>query len=69
MALSAKRPSRVDATKQRLMQEVTEATEKKKRLNTEIEENLYRRIKTKSVEEGRSISEITRQLWLEYLSK
>ncbi len=69
MALSAKRPSRGDETRQRLLQEVTETTEKKKRLNAEIEEGLYRRIKMKSVEEGRSISDITRELWIEYLSK
>ncbi len=69
MALSAKRPSRGDETRQRLLQEVTETTEKKKRLNAEIEEGLYRRIKMKSVEEGRSISDITRELWFEYLSK
>ena len=60
MALSAKRPSRG---------EVTGTTEKKKRLNAEIEESLYRRIKMKAVEEGRSISDITRDLWSEYLSK
>jgi hypothetical protein len=52
------------------LQEVTEtATEKKKRLNAEIEESLYKRIKMKSVEDGRSISDITRDLWSEYLSK
>ena len=70
MGLSAKRPSRGDEARQRILQEVTEAaSEKKKRLNTEIEESLYKRIKMKSVEEGRSISDITRDLWSEYLSK
>jgi len=70
MGLSAKRPSRGDEARQRILQEVTEtATEKKKRLNAEIEESLYKRIKMKSVEEGRSISDITRDLWSEYLSK
>ena len=69
MALSAKRPSRGDEARQRILHEVTETTEKKKRLNAEIEESLYKRIKMKSVEEGRSISDITRHLWLEYLSK
>lgn len=69
MALSAKRPSRGDETRQRILQEVTETTEKKKRLNAEIEESLYRQIKMKAVEEGRSISDITRDLWSEYLSK
>lgn len=69
MALSAKRPSRGDEARQRILREVTEAAEKKKRLNAEIEESLYRKIKMKAVEEGRSISDITRDLWSEYLSK
>ena len=69
MALSAKRPSRGDEARQRILKEVTETTEKKKRLNAEIEESLYRHIKMKAVEEGRSISDITRDLRSEYLSK
>lgn len=69
MALSAKRPSRGDETRQRILHEVTEKTEKKKRLNAEIEESLYRRIKMRAVEEGRSISDITRDLWSEYMSR
>ena len=69
MGLSSKRPSRGDEARQRILHEVTETNEKKKRLNAEIEESLYKRIKMKSVEEGRSISDITRDLWSEYLSK
>lgn len=69
MALSAKRPSRGDEARKRILHDVTEASGKKKRLNAEIEEALYRRIKMKAVEEGRSISDITRDLWSEYLSK
>ncbi|MEO1542642.1 MAG: hypothetical protein AAFR75_01260 [Pseudomonadota bacterium] len=65
MALSAKRPSRGDEARQRILKEVTEITEKKKRLNAEIEESLYRQIKMKAVEEGRSIPDITRDLWSE----
>ena len=68
MALSAKRPSRSDGARQRILKEVTEATERKKRLNAEIEESLYKRIKMKAAEEGRSISDITRDLWTDYLS-
>jgi methionine aminopeptidase len=68
MALSAKRPSRGDEARKRILHEVTETTEKTKRLNAEIEETLYRRIKMRAVEEGRSISDITRDLWSEYLS-
>lgn len=69
MALSAKRPSKDDKTHQRLLQEVTETTENKKRLNVEIEESLYTWIKMKAAEEGRSVSDITRTLWIEYLSE
>lgn len=69
MGLSAKRPSRGDEARQRILQEVTETATEKKRLNAEIEESLYKQIKMKSVEEGRSISDITRDLWSEYLSK
>lgn len=69
MALTAKRPSRGDEARDRIMKEVTDTTEKKRRLNAEIEDNLYRQIKVRAVEEGRSISDITRSLWVEYLSK
>ena len=43
MALSAKRPSRGDEARQRTLKEVTETTEKKKRLNAEIEKNCISR--------------------------
>lgn len=69
MALSAKRPSRGDDARKRILHEITDTTEKKKRLNAEIEETLYRKIKMRAVEEGRSISDITRDLWSEYLSE
>jgi hypothetical protein len=65
MSLSAKRPSR---TKEHLLQEVTDSGEPKKRLNAQVEATLYRRIKTQAAREDRSISDITRQLWVEYLS-
>ncbi|HXI14664.1 MAG TPA: hypothetical protein VNM92_18755 [Thermoanaerobaculia bacterium] len=68
MALTAKRPSKGDEARRRIMHDVTETSEKKRRLNAEIEDPLYRRIKIRAAEEGRSISDITRALWLEYLS-
>ena len=68
MALTAKRPSKGDEARKRIMQDVTETSEKKRRLNAEIEDSLYRRIKIRTAEEGRSISDITRELWVEYLS-
>ena len=66
MALSAKRPSRL---KDQLLTEVQSTNEPKKRLNADVEASLYRRIKTQALTEDRSISDITRQLWVEYLSK
>jgi hypothetical protein len=69
MALSSKRPSRRDETKDKLLREVTETAERKRRLNAEIEDGLYRRIKARAAEDGRTISDITRELWVEYLSR
>ena len=40
-----------------------------KRLNIDVEATLYRRMKTQAVKEDRTLSDITRQLWAEYLSK
>jgi|TARA_B100000745_G_scaffold286154_1_gene221892 hypothetical protein len=67
MALTAKRPSRGDEARKRIMQDIQEGSEKKRRLNAEIEDSLYRRIKVRAAEENRTISEITRQLWVEYM--
>lgn len=69
MALSGKRPSQRDDIKRKLLKDVAEINEKKRRLNAEIEDSLYRRIKGRAAEEGRTISSITRDLWFEYLSK
>ena len=69
MALSSKRPSQRDEIKTRLLSDVAETKEKKRRLNAEIEDSLYRRIKGRAAEEGRTISNITRDLWIEYLCK
>jgi len=62
--LQAQRPSR----KQSLHEQVKTDHPGNKRLNAEIETDLYRRIKTRAAHEGRSISDITRHLWVEYLS-
>jgi uncharacterized protein YlxW (UPF0749 family) len=69
MALSSKRPSQRDEIKSKLLNDVTETNEKKRRLNADIEDSLYRRIKGRAAEEARTISSITRDLWIEYLSK
>lgn len=67
MSLSAKRPSK--SVKEKLIEDVQDIDAPKKRLNTDVEANLYKQIKTKAVMEERSISDITRQLWIDYLSK
>ncbi|MEQ3750328.1 MAG: hypothetical protein ABNH26_13225 [Celeribacter sp.] len=67
MVLTAKRPSRGDEARKRIMQDIKEGSEKKRRLNAEIENSLYRRIKIRAAEENRTISEITRELWIEFL--
>lgn len=69
MALKAGRPSKGDETRAKIMRDVTESGEKTKRLNADIEETLHARIKMRAAKEGRSISDITRELWVEYLSK
>lgn len=51
------------------MHEVQDVREPKKRLNADVESSLYRRIKAHAVSEERTISDITRQLWVDYLSK
>ena len=66
MSLSARRPSKA---KERLLKEVQDTHVPKKRLNAVVEASLYRRIKTQAAREDRSISDITRKLWIEYLSK
>jgi uncharacterized protein YlxW (UPF0749 family) len=69
MALSSKRPSQREEIKSKLLNDVTGTQGKKRRLNAEIEDTLYRRIKGRAAEDGRTISDITRELWIEYLSK
>lgn len=66
MTLNTQRPSQA---KEKLLQAVTVQDDTKtKRLNVAIEAELYKRIKAKALEEDRSVSDITRELWLEYLS-
>jgi hypothetical protein len=65
MPLSTKRPS----AKERLLDEVRETGGRVKRLNIDMDADLYRRMKRQAVEEDRTLSEITRVLWNEYLRK
>lgn len=65
-SLKTQRPSR---EREKLLKAVREDFVSTKRLNAVIERELYRRIKVRAAEEGRSISEITQMLWLEYLER
>ena len=51
MALSAGRPSRLKEAKEQCVAILSETDMKKKRLNAQVEEDLYKRIKMKSAED------------------
>ena len=67
MMLSAKRPSRGETERQQLVQGMTDDSAPMRRLSIEIEDSLHRRIQIRAAEEGRTVSEITRQLWVDFL--
>ena len=69
MNLSAKRPSKADTARQRMLRDVTDGGSTMRRLNVEVEQSLFRWITMRAAEEDRSIADITRSLWNEYLSK
>lgn len=71
MALNAKRPS---TTRQEEMEKakaalMDETEDKPKRLNVIVEEGLLKRMKAFALEEGKTVSEITRELWLAHMSR
>ncbi len=65
MSLSAKRPSKT--IKEKLMEDVIDTPSPKKRLNVDFDLPLYKQMKTKAIMEDRTVAEITRELWIEYL--
>jgi hypothetical protein len=69
MALSHKRPSKGEEIRTQILQDVIETSENKKRLNVDIEANLFKKIKIRAAEEGRTIADITASLWRDYMSK
>lgn len=69
MALTA-RPKRHDsAAKAKIMADVVADADRPKRMNVDIDADIHRQIKARAAQEGRTISEITRELWLDYLTK
>lgn len=69
MALSHKRPSKGEEIRTQILQDVIETSESKKRLNVDIEASLFKKIKIRAAEEGRTIADITASLWRDYMSK
>lgn len=69
MVLKANRPSKGDEARRKIMEDITDISEPKRRLNVDVEDSLYRRIKVRVAEEDKTITEITRDLWIEYLSR
>lgn len=66
MTLNAKRPSQINPEKAKLLNQVTGTATK--RLNADVDPGLYHKIKVHCAIENRSISEMTRFLWVEYLN-
>lgn len=69
MTLSHKRPSKGEEIRTQILQDVIETSESKKRLNVDIEASLFKKIKIRAAEEGRTIADITASLWRDYMSK
>lgn len=65
MALSSKRPS----AKDRLLKEMQDTAGPMRRMNIDVDAQFYRRMKRQALEEDRTLSQITRELWAEYLRK
>lgn len=65
------RPTRDQPRKQDEVKEdlARPRADESKRLNVPVPPDLYKAMKRQSVEEERSISEITRALWQEYLDR
>ncbi len=67
--LSARTAGRASSTHQRMLAQVREETLPMRRLNIEVEEDLFRQIKMQAVREDRSVAAITRSLWIAHLNK
>ena len=68
MMLTGKRPSEREGAKDRIVQDLTDVG-RKRRLNVEFDESLFLRAKQRAVSEDRSMSDITRELWADYLNR
>ena len=71
MGLNAKRPSttRAEEMEKAKAALMDAGEEKTKRLNVIVEESFLKRMKSFALEEGKTVSEITRDLWCAHMSK
>ncbi len=67
MALTTKNPSRA-TIKEKLIDEET-TKEKLHRINIDVGDKMYKNLKIRAVQENRTVADITRSLWHDYLSK
>ena len=68
--MSARRPSRAEQAHDRMLRDVTTSEVGQiRRLSVELPLELAKEIKIRAATEDRTISDITRALWVEYLNK
>ncbi|MCG8491685.1 MAG: hypothetical protein MI743_08745 [Sneathiellales bacterium] len=67
MSLSSKRPS--SKIKEALLKDVQEKDDPIKRFNIKTKKSFHHDVKMQATKEGRTISEITIELWTEYLAR
>ena len=69
MALSKRPSGKPGASQQQaeVREQISRHVTGVKRLNAPVPADLYRRIQQQALDEGRSVAEITRELWRHYL--
>ena len=68
--MSARRPSQAEQARDRMLRDVTASEVGQiRRLSVELPLELAKEIKIRAATEDRTISDITRALWVEYLNK
>ena len=70
MGLNAKRPTPRAESAEKVKRDLAgQGCRNMKRLNVIVDENQLKQMKARALEEGKTVSEITRDLWFEYISK
>jgi len=65
----SKKPASRSPTQEETHERVVQQAVGYKRLNAPVPTDLYRRMQQQALDEGRSVSEITRELWAHYLDR